>query len=115
MRGADEKTPMKVGIAVVGGGPAGLAAAEILATEGHDVHVFDAMPSFGRKMLLAGKTGLNLTHGEAYETFVSRYGAAAPRLRATLDAFSPQDVIGWADGLGRIASRVRRGVCFPGR
>lgn len=113
MRGADEKTPMKVGIAVVGGGPAGLAAAEMLTTEGHDVHVFDAMPSFGRKMLLAGKTGLNLTHGEAYETFVSRYGAAAPRLRATLDAFSPQDVIGWADGLGADCFTGSSGRVFP--
>lgn len=96
----------KVGVAIIGGGPAGLAAAEVLAAAGHDVHVFDAMPSFGRKVLLAGKTGLNLTHSEPYEAFVSRYGAAAGPLRVALDAFTPQDVIAWADGLG--------GECFTG-
>ena len=95
-----------VGVAIVGGGPAGLAAAEVLATDGHRVHVFDAMPSFGRKVLLAGKTGLNLTHSEPYELFVARYGTAAPHLRRALDAFQPQDVVAWADGLG--------GECFTG-
>ncbi len=95
-----------VRVAIVGGGPAGLAAAEVLAAGGHQVHIFDAMPSFGRKVLLAGKTGLNLTHSEPYETFVSRYGAAASHLRKALDAFTPQDVIAWADGLG--------GKCFTG-
>ncbi|HWU60765.1 MAG TPA: TIGR03862 family flavoprotein [Ensifer sp.] len=96
----------RVGVAIVGGGPAGLAAAEVLAAGGHEVHVFDAMPSFGRKVLLAGKTGLNLTHSEAYEAFVSRYGAAVSPLRKALDAFRPRDVIAWADGLG--------GECFTG-
>ncbi|MET3615399.1 putative flavoprotein (TIGR03862 family) [Rhizobium aquaticum] len=95
-----------VGVAIIGGGPAGLAAAEVLAADGHRVHVFDAMPSFGRKVLLAGKTGLNLTHSEPYEAFVSRYGAAASHLRRALDAFTPQDVMAWADGLG--------GECFTG-
>lgn len=93
-------------VAIVGGGPAGLAAAEVLAADGHEVHVFDAMPSFGRKVLLAGKTGLNLTHSEPYETFVSRYGTAVSHLRNALDDFTPQDVIAWADGLG--------GECFTG-
>lgn len=96
----------RVGVAIVGGGPAGLAAAEVLARDGHQVHVFDAMPSFGRKVLLAGKTGLNLTHSEPYQSFVSRYGAAATNLREALDAFTPKDVIAWADGLG--------GECFTG-
>lgn len=95
-----------VGVAIVGGGPAGLAAAEVLAAQGHRVHVFDAMPSFGRKVLLAGKTGLNLTHSEPYELFLARYSAAAPHLRKALDAFKPQDVVAWADGLG--------GECFTG-
>lgn len=94
------------GVAIVGGGPAGLAAAEVLAADGHQVHIFDAMPSFGRKVLLAGKTGLNLTHSEPYETFVSRYGAVASHLRKALDAFTPQDVIAWVNGLG--------GECFTG-
>lgn len=103
----------RVGVAIVGGGPAGLAAAEVLATGGHEVHVFDAMPSFGRKVLLAGKTGLNLTHGEAYETFVSRYGACASRLRAALDDFGPKDVIAWADGLGANCFTGTSGRVFP--
>lgn len=103
----------KAGVAIVGGGPAGLAAAEVLAADGHQVHVFDAMPSFGRKVLLAGKTGLNLTHSESYETFVSRYGAAASSLRKALDAFTPQDVIAWADGLGADCFTGSSGRVFP--
>ncbi|MCD2174809.1 TIGR03862 family flavoprotein [Rhizobium sp. C4] len=102
-----------VGVAIVGGGPAGLAAAEVLAADGFDVHVFDAMPSFGRKVLLAGKTGLNLTHAEAYASFVTRYGAVAPRLRAALDAFPPLAVIDWADGLGAACFTGSSGRVFP--
>lgn len=103
----------KAGVAIVGGGPAGLAAAEVLAADGHRVHVFDAMPSFGRKVLLAGKTGLNLTHSEPYETFVSRYGVATSSLRKALDAFTPQDVIAWADGLGADCFTGSSGRVFP--
>lgn len=101
------------GVAIVGGGPAGLAAAEVLAAGGHQVHVFDAMPSFGRKVLLAGKTGLNLTHSEPYETFVSRYGAAASHLCKALDTFTPQDVIAWADELGSECFTGSSGRVFP--
>ena len=63
-------------IAIVGGGPAGLMAAEILAKAGHNVTIYDHMPSFGRKLLMAGRGGLNLTHSEPQQDFITRYGAA---------------------------------------
>ena len=66
---------MPQSVVVIGGGPAGLMAAEVLAEAGARVDLFDAMPSVGRKFLLAGKGGLNLTHGEPLAAFVGRYGA----------------------------------------
>ena len=84
----------------MGGGPAGLMAAEALAGQGVQVDVFDAMPSVGRKFLLAGKGGLNLTHGEALDRFLVRYGARQPELAAGIEAFSPQALRDWAQGLG---------------
>jgi uncharacterized flavoprotein (TIGR03862 family) len=104
---------MKKNIAIVGGGPSGLAAAEILSARGHDVHVFDAMPSFGRKLLLAGKTGLNITHTEDYEAFASRYGGSADPLRHGLDAFKPENVIAWANGLEAACFTGSSGRIFP--
>lgn len=92
--------PLQVDVAVVGGGPAGLMAAEVMGRAGLAVHLFDAMPSVGRKFLLAGKGGINLTHAEALPAFVGRYGAQAERLRPLLDAFGPQAVRDWAAGLG---------------
>ena len=83
-------------IAVIGAGPAGLAAAEVLSGAGRSVHLFDAMPSVGRKFLLAGKGGLNLTHAEPFEAFAGRYGvrraAIEPLLRALL---TPRAEGGW--------------------
>ena len=87
-------------VAVIGGGPAGLMAAEVLATQGLAVDLFDAMPSVGRKFLLAGKGGLNLTHAEAFETFVSRYAERAADLQPLLQRCSPEAVRAWAAGLG---------------
>ena len=87
-------------IAIIGGGPAGLMAAEVLATEGHAVTVYEAMPTVGRKFLLAGKSGLNITHAEDYHDFRTRFGAASAQLRPALDAFTPEDVRAWAAGLG---------------
>ena len=87
-------------VAVVGGGPAGLMAAEVMSRAGLAVHLFDAMPSVGRKFLLAGKGGMNLTHAEPLSAFVGRYGAEAERLRPLLEVFGPQAVRGWAAGLG---------------
>jgi len=87
-------------VAIIGGGAAGLMAAEVLSRAGLAVHLFDAMPSVGRKFLLAGKGGMNLTHAEPLETFVTRYGAAQDRVQALLQHFGPPAVRDWAAGLG---------------
>jgi uncharacterized flavoprotein (TIGR03862 family) len=91
---------LNVDVAVVGAGPAGLMAAQVLSGAGVAVHVFDAMPSVGRKFLLAGKGGMNLTHAEALETFVGRYGTARAWLAPLLRQFGPQQVRAWAQDLG---------------
>ena len=104
---------MKKRVAIIGGGPAGLAAAEVLSASGIAVDVFDAMPSFGRKVLLAGKTGLNMTHAEPYQAFAGRYGTSQLRLQAALDAFTPGDVVDWANGLGADCFTGSSGRVFP--
>lgn len=100
-------------IAIVGGGPAGLMVAEILAMAGYRVVIYDAMPSLARKLLLAGKSGLNLTHAEPYERFVTRYRPLAPTLKDALDAFRPDDLIAWANGLGADCFVGSSGRVFP--
>ena len=87
-------------VAIVGGGPAGLMAAEVVARYGMRVDVFDAMPSCGRKFLLAGRGGLNLTHAEALPRFVSRFAARETQLTPLIDAFTPDNLRAWAQGLG---------------
>lgn len=86
--------------AIIGGGPAGLMAAEVLAQSGARVTVFDAMPSFGRKFLMAGRGGLNLTHSEPLPTFLSRYREAANALTPAIEAFSPTALCAWSGELG---------------
>jgi uncharacterized flavoprotein (TIGR03862 family) len=93
-------SPLHVDVAIIGGGPAGLMAAEVASRAGMQVHLFDAMPSVGRKFLLAGKGGMNLTHAEALDPFIERYGSRADVLRPVLEAFGPQAVRDWASGLG---------------
>ncbi|WP_176647606.1 TIGR03862 family flavoprotein [Duganella sp. SG902] len=104
-------TPFRV--AVIGGGPAGLMAAETLAQAGVRVDLYDAMPSVGRKFLLAGRSGMNITHAEAYPDFVGRYGASAQPLRPALDAFGPQAVRDWVHGLGLETFVGTSGRVFP--
>ncbi|MGH6645973.1 TIGR03862 family flavoprotein [Aquabacterium sp.] len=87
-------------VIVIGGGPAGLMAAETLAAGGARVDVYDAMPSVGRKFLLAGKGGLNLTHAEALDKFLGRYAERSEALTPLIEALRPQALRDWAQGLG---------------
>ncbi|WP_460448620.1 BaiN/RdsA family NAD(P)/FAD-dependent oxidoreductase [Alsobacter sp. SYSU BS001988] len=108
--------PVLPHVAIVGGGPAGLMAAETIATAAGgrvSVTVYDRMPSLGRKFLLAGRGGLNLTHGEPLDAFAERYREAAPRLRPLLDAFPPEALRAWADALGQDTFVGTSGRVFP--
>jgi uncharacterized flavoprotein (TIGR03862 family) len=87
-------------IAVIGGGPAGLMAAEVLAQAGVRVDLYDAMPSVGRKFLMAGKGGMNITHAEPFDVFLTRYGAQRDRIEPLLRAFPPEALREWIHGLG---------------
>ncbi len=100
-------------VAVIGGGPAGLMAAEVLSTGGARVTVYDRMPTLGRKLLMAGRGGLNLTHSEPFEAFVARYGGPAARLRPMLEAFPPSAMVAWAEGLGQPTFVGSSGRVFP--
>ncbi|MBL8771429.1 MAG: TIGR03862 family flavoprotein [Phenylobacterium sp.] len=105
--------PLTISVAVVGGGPAGLFAAERLAQSGCAVTVYEKMPSVGRKFLMAGRGGLNLTHAEDFEAFAGRYGAAAGWARPMLEAFTPADLRSWAEGLGQPTFVGSSGRVFP--
>ena len=87
-------------IVIVGGGPAGLMAAELIADAGYAVDVYDAMPSVGRKFLLAGKGGLNLTHSEPTDIFTARYGDRQTTVEPWLNQFGAAQIRDWAKGLG---------------
>jgi len=87
-------------VAVIGGGPAGLMAAETLSAAGLQVHLYDAMPSVGRKFLLAGRGGLNLTHSEPFDVFASRFGDRRTAVEPLLNAFGPDALRAWSQGLG---------------
>ena len=100
-------------VMVVGGGPAGLMAADVLAAAGLEVHVYDAMPSVGRKFLLAGKGGLNLTHAEPADIFASRYGARRQQIEALLQSFGGDQVREWAQALGVETYVGTSGRVFP--
>ncbi|MCQ2048237.1 TIGR03862 family flavoprotein [Pseudomonas kunmingensis] len=100
-------------VAIIGGGPAGLMAAEVLGQAGVSVDLYDAMPSVGRKFLLAGVGGMNITHAEDYSAFVSRYGERAGELRPLLDAFTPAALREWIHGLGIDTFVGSSGRVFP--
>ena len=99
--------------AILGAGPAGLMAAEVLSAAGVEVHVYDAMPSAGRKFLLAGKGGLNLTHSEPLPSFIERFGEQAAVVGDWLHDFGPQAVRDWAAGLGVGTFVGTSGRVFP--
>jgi len=105
-------TPAK-SVAIIGGGPAGLMAAEALAQGGIKVDLYDAMPSVGRKFLLAGKGGMNITHSETLDPFLSRYGSRRAQIAPLLDAFSPQALRAWVHGLGIDTFVGTSGRVFP--
>jgi uncharacterized flavoprotein (TIGR03862 family) len=100
-------------VAIIGAGPAGLMAAEVLARGGAQVTVYDAMPSVGRKFLMAGRGGLNLTHSEGLPAFLARYGEATPHLAAAIDAFPPHALREWSEELGQPTFVGSSGRVFP--
>jgi uncharacterized flavoprotein (TIGR03862 family) len=99
-------------IAIIGGGPAGLMAAERLARPGIEVHVYEAMPSLGRKFLRAGVGGLNITHSEPLDAFIARY-SQPERLAPLIRAFGPAQVLAWLHGLGFETFTGTSGRVFP--
>lgn len=104
---------MKTTALVIGGGPAGLMAAEVLGQAGHAVLLAEAKPSPARKFLMAGKSGLNLTKAEDRDTFLRAYGDRAAVLRPMLEAFGPDDLMSWAEGLGQRLFTGPTGRVFP--
>jgi uncharacterized flavoprotein (TIGR03862 family) len=106
-------SPDQNNVAVIGAGPAGLMAAEVLAQSGARVTVYDAMPSAGRKFLMAGRGGLNLTHSEPLSQFLTRYREAMPRLTAVIEAFPPQAMRDWSEALGQLTFVGSSGRVFP--
>jgi uncharacterized flavoprotein (TIGR03862 family) len=104
---------------IIGGGPSGLMAAEVLASRisaasaAAAIHVFDAMPSVGRKLLLAGKSGLNLAHAEPFDAFLNRFGSSRKRLEPILHGFGPEEIRDWARGLGVETFVGSSGRVFP--
>jgi hypothetical protein len=100
-------------VAIIGGGPAGLMAAEVISAAGHHVDVYDAMPSVGRKFLLAGVGGMNITHSEGLDAFIGRYAPRQQEMGKLLDRFSPDDLREWVHGLGIETFVGSSGRVFP--
>jgi uncharacterized flavoprotein (TIGR03862 family) len=105
--------PSQPQVAVIGAGPAGLMAAEVLANGGAAVMVYDAMPSVGRKFLMAGRGGLNLTHSEPLPTFLARYRETPPQLTAAISAFPSEALRAWSEALGQPTFVGSSGRVFP--
>lgn len=100
-------------VAVIGAGPAGLMAAEVIAGAGHSVDIFERMPTVGRKFLMAGRGGLNLTHSENLDAFLSRYGVSEQALRPAIEALPPASIEAWCNGLGQETFIGSSGRVFP--
>jgi uncharacterized flavoprotein (TIGR03862 family) len=98
---------------IIGGGPAGLMAAEVISAQGIKVDIYDAMPSVGRKFLMAGKSGLNITHSEPFNKFVSRYGHHQAHIEPLLKTFGPEQLLDWVHGLGIQTFTGSSGRVFP--
>jgi uncharacterized flavoprotein (TIGR03862 family) len=113
MSSPDSSSLVPSSVAIIGGGPAGLMAAEVLTAAGHQVTVFDAKPSVGRKFLLAGKGGLNLTHSEPFVPFVARFGARAAQIEPLLRDFDADALRAWAAALGVETFVGSSGRVFP--
>ena len=113
MNAPDDRRSPRKSVAVIGGGPAGLMAAEVLARGGATVTVYDQMTSLGRKFLLAGRGGLNLTHSEELPLFLSRYGESDALLRGAIEAFPPAALRAWSDSLGQPTFVGSSGRVFP--
>src|SRR6476469_4387003 len=105
--------PFANSVAIIGAGPAGLMTAEVLAQGGAQVTVYDAMPSAGRKFLMAGRGGLNLTHSEGLPAFLARFREATPHLAAAIEAFPPQALRDWSAALGQETFVGSSGRVFP--
>jgi uncharacterized flavoprotein (TIGR03862 family) len=103
----------KTHVAIIGAGPAGLMAAEVLAQAGQGVTVYDAMPSAGRKFLMAGRGGLNLTHSETLPAFLARYGVAKEHLAPAIEALPPDHLRQWSEALGQPTFVGSSGRVFP--
>lgn len=110
---AGGETNSQLNVAIIGAGPAGLMAAEVLAQGGAHVTVYDAMPSVGRKFLMAGRGGLNLTHSEPLPAFLTRYREAMPQLAAAIEAFPPDRLRQWCEALGQPTFTGSSGRIFP--
>lgn len=106
-------SPSSNNVVIIGAGPAGLMAAEVLAQGGVSVTVYDAMPSAGRKLLMAGRGGLNLTHSEPLPAFLARYREAMPHLQASIAAFPPDALRDWSEALGQPTFIGSSGRVFP--
>lgn len=113
MRETDKRIAPPADFAIIGGGPAGLMAADYLSRHGQKVTLYERMPTVGRKFLMAGKSGLNLTHNENFERFITRYGDRLPFLKPMIDGFTPTDLRRWADDLGAETYAGTSGKIFP--